>query len=464
MTFPLENIPKDHFQGLGHLATDEPDSLRNLLNRLRSASDFGGYQVDQNDDRKYSNIAEAFAVADANEPDGAEIKFTVADGDYSDNINFGDDHPITIEGIGYQTAKITGNLIFGNYAAEKRHVIRYCEVEAGTITIKDGTNIIFDQCIVDKSAFTLNPTDGTVGYRVRLQNCDVQAPTIAETASSTGTRRFVIDGGTVTLTSILGTPISIYSLHLKFLNIAQENLEWSVWLNPLIDFNDNATNVAKVWFSNFAVMNYYVGTSLTEWFTNETNAWVYWDNAEIRGQDDGKTVKLGSPGVTYGGPRIISDVEPVSVPRGTVWVDWRLGDSLLWDGTYWGSSGIYRKDVLVNIGGAALNHDIGFDVPSGGAVVSQSFKLLKTLTGGGGAVQAGLGTGSGGDPDKYAETAALTAGQKDQNLHVTFNDGGGDDLQITAETAPGTAGGTISGSNDKDARVVVYFTLPKTLP
>jgi len=199
-------------------------------------------------------------------------------------------------------------------------------------------------------------------------------------------------------------------------------------------------------------------------FANHANTTIKWRNTHVF---HGPTCCLklnGDVGTHEGAPNVTGDVAPNTPPIGTEWRDIELKDVLVWDGTYWGANGIYRKDVLVDVSSAALNHDVGFDVPAGGATVSTSFKLLKALTGGGGAVQAGLGTGSTGDPDKYAETASLALGQKDQNLHGTFNDGGGDDLKITAETAPGTAGGTVAGSGDEDARVVVYFKLPKTLP
>lgn len=135
----------------------------------------------------------------------------------------------------------------------------------------------------------------------------------------------------------------------------------------------------------------------------------------------------------------------------------------MWTGSYWCCNGIYCKEVKVGIGAAAADHDIGWDVPANAAVVSRAIKILKSLTGASGCTGIGFGTGASGDPDKYGETTTLTADSHDEGLHGTFNDGGGDDLKITATDGAGTATGTVAGSGTDDVLVRIKFRLEPAL-
>ena len=135
----------------------------------------------------------------------------------------------------------------------------------------------------------------------------------------------------------------------------------------------------------------------------------------------------------------------------------------MWNGEYWGHNGIFCKEVKVGIGAAAADHDVGWDVPAGAAVISRAIKLLKLLTGSGGCTGIGFGTGAAGDPDKYGETTTLTADSHDEGLHGTFNDGGGDDLKITATDGGGSATGTVAGSGTEDVLVRIKFRLEPAL-
>jgi hypothetical protein len=157
-------------------------------------------------------------------------------------------------------------------------------------------------------------------------------------------------------------------------------------------------------------------------------------------------------------------VAPSSPEVGQLWQDSRTNEILTWDGTYWRVGDLVRVETLVAIGGAAADHDIGWNVPADFDVVKASMRLLKVLTGAGGAVKAGFGTKVAGDPDKYGLTAALTVGNPDQNVNPTWNDGGGDDLGITGCDAAGAALGTLAGSGADDARVMVWMRPAVTLP
>lgn len=158
-----------------------------------------------------------------------------------------------------------------------------------------------------------------------------------------------------------------------------------------------------------------------------------------------------------------ASAEPASPDDGDTWVDARTGELLTWDGTYWKVGELIRVETEVAVGGAAADHDIGWNVPTGFAVVKASARLLKEIT----AVTAtkvGFGTKVAGDPNKYALTPALTAGQVHQSINPTWNDGGGDDLGLTACDNAGAAAGTIAGSGAADVRVMVWMRPLITLP
>jgi hypothetical protein len=158
-----------------------------------------------------------------------------------------------------------------------------------------------------------------------------------------------------------------------------------------------------------------------------------------------------------------SSTAPASPDVGDFWHDSRTGETLVWDGTYWRSGNLARVETLVDIGVAAADHDIGWDVPAGFVVIKQSVKILKALTGAGGAVKAGMGTKVAGDPDKYGLTADLLADTTDQAVHGVWADGAGDDLGITACDAAGAALGTLEGSDDEDVQVMVWMLPVVTL-
>ena len=74
------------------------------------------------------------------------------------------------------------------------------------------------------------------------------------------------------------------------------------------------------------------------------------------------------------------------------------------------------------------------------------------------------GISDGSDGDKFAESSALVTNSKASAKQASINIGAGDTIYVHSMTSTGTEGGTLAGSNDEDVRVVVYFTMPKTLP
>jgi len=479
MAFPLEALPQDHFQGLGNLATDEPDSLRGLLNRARSVSTARGYYVNPDrPDIAFATINAAYAAADAELP--AEEIVVV-------RVSPGVDHAldggamvlqanrgliIVSDALGCST-KIT--VILGDFtltdadAESKRRQLLFRNVDFyGDIAGAPNWEIRFEGGKVNG---TITRTHGTEKCPLYFFRCagdpyviDSSAPGVAGFITVRECEFDYLLSNAVVF-SLLGEGV------LFFFNSTINVTTFGGAVNALVDCNSEASAQIYWYNSTFNLTKLMTTDSLNAYVNVVGTTRVFYYGLAIS-VGTGSDIDLNS-GVLQesGSPAVRSETdslrEPVSNPPvGTTWTDLLYGETLTWDGVYWdcGGGGVKRQELLVNIGTAALDHDVGFDIPASGAVVSTSFKLLKALTGGGGADRVGLGTGSGGDPDKYAETASLASGQKDQNLHGTFNDGGGDDLKITAETAFGTSGGTVAGSGDEDARVVVYFKLPKTLP
>jgi hypothetical protein len=113
-----------------------------------------------------------------------------------------------------------------------------------------------------------------------------------------------------------------------------------------------------------------------------------------------------------------------------------------------------RVEKTVTITAAVSEATVGFTVPTGAMVVSTACKITDALTGAGGADRIGMGTGSGGDPDKYCETATLGLNEADDNIHGTYNDGSEDVFWVTAENGAGSAGGTIASG---EVQALIYF-------
>lgn len=160
-----------------------------------------------------------------------------------------------------------------------------------------------------------------------------------------------------------------------------------------------------------------------------------------------------------------NEPEPLNPPlEQLIWHDSRTMEQLACNAAgEWCVGDLKRKELRVDVGVAAADHDCGWDPPAASATIKTSQKILKPLTGAGGAVKAGFGTKAAGDPDKYGLPAALGAGAADQNLNPTWNDGGGDDLGITGCTGAGVAAGTLAGSGDKDVQIMVWYREPVAL-
>ena len=456
MAFPLEDLPVDHFQGAGKLSENESDCLRNLMNRMRKASEFNGYQVDPNDSDKYATLAAAWAVADVAEADGAVIKFVLADGTYSDNVDFGNDHPIVIESVNYGGAIITGDLTFGASAARLQRQIKNGMLDGNTIYIEDGCNLEIDNCYGDEYELNLDPSAGTVGYEVVVRNGYTKNLKIIETAASTGTRKVYIRGGTLSFSASSAIPVSIYNLKLYFHGISGDSW-WHLGANSIFDLNNVA---GSIYFFNVSAP--IISNATADVFINAGSATVEFLNTNFYAAN-GQSLMLGSTfGTVRGSLKLWDEYEPTNPIPGMTWEDPALDDTLVWDGTYWGNGTIYRKDLLVDVGSAAVSHTSGWTVPTGAGVLNVSANAVKALTGASGATLYGISDGS--DGDKYAESAALVKNSKAGAKQASINVGSGDTIYVHSMTSTGTEGGTLAGSNDADVRVVVYFTMPKTLP
>lgn len=457
-----EPLPQDYFadgqklkvRGKGRVEKRR-NSLVDLLNDLRANIDFTGYQVNPDDASKFSSIAEAFAVADVNEPDGGLIKIVVADGIYPDDIDFGSDHPVIIESLNYKGAEITGNFTFSSTATKLQRFLINLFLDGNTIFVKDGTDLILDNCFGDGATINLDPSAGSVGYDIRYKNCFSGNQKIIETATSSGTRNMVVSGGSMTFSATSSVPVSIYKLALHLESLAN-GAWWHMDPYAMFDLNDAG---GKLYFHN--VVAPLVANSTTGLISGDAGAEVEFLNANFYG--GGTPLYIGATNaVIRGFLRVWDTVAPATAPIGTIWEDPELKDTLVWDGVYWGNGSIFRKDLLVDVGSAAVSHTSGWTVPTGAGVINTSANALKALTAGGGATLYGISDGS--DGDKFAESAALIKNSKASAKQASINVGGGDTIYVHSMTSTGTEGGTLAGSNDKDVRVVVYFTMPKTLP
>lgn len=457
------------------------DSLVDLLNDLREAIGGGSYLVDPDttDDRpEFESVNAAYAAAHAALPAGEPVVLELAIGkdhvlDGVLTLDTSRDVYIRAGGSSEDSfdatppfTKISGTITMQDCTGEaSRRYLGFsklavaciingnqytnismtdCQWAGGTINRTHGTGFPVGGCLVNltnvtnnNGAFKVVDTDAASFYwvaTVGLIRCQLFTPSGAASIEAFGPIFLDIEGCTLEEGGSNGVFADCNNTQ-SYIRVR----------NTLF----NANNPCK-FLDNLAV---HAGSLIK-----------LWDFRVVGTSGAAIDVGFNTTANVEGTFEYTGSVAPTGLVDGVKWHDTELNDVLVWDGIYWGANGIYRKDVLVDIGVAALDHDIGWNVPANGAVVSTSVKLLKLLTGAGGAVQVGFGTGSGGTSDKYAETASLAADQKDQNLHGTFNDGAGDDLKITAETAPGTSGGTVAGSGDEDVRAVVYFKLPKVLP
>lgn len=457
-----EPLPQDYFadgqrvevRGKG-AAEKRRNSLVDLLNDLRANIDFTGYQVNPDDLNKFSSIAEAFAVADQNEPDGALIKIILADGTYADDIDFGSDHPVIIESVNYKGAEITGNFTFSPTTERLQRFLINLLLDGNTIFVKDGTDLILDDCVGDGATINLDPSAGSVGYEIIYRNCVSKNQKIIETVTSSGTRNMVVSGGSMTFTAAIPAPVFMYKLTLHLESIS--NGAWWHSSGSMFDLNNAG---GRLYFHN--VVAPIVSMATSDLITGDGGGvQVEFLNTNFYG--GGNPMYLGATNATIRGfLRWWDNVMPATAPIGTIWEDPELKDALVWDGTHWGNGGIYRKDLLADVGSAAVSHTTGWTVPTGAGVISVSANALKALTAGGGATLYGISDGS--DGDKFAESSALIKNSKASAKQASINVGAGDTLYVHSMTASGTEGGTLAGSNDEDVRVVVYFVMPKTLP
>jgi hypothetical protein len=106
---------------------------------------------------------------------------------------------------------------------------------------------------------------------------------------------------------------------------------------------------------------------------------------------------------------------------------------------------------------------VGWSVPSGAIVLSSALNIQKALSGGSGADHVAL-VDTTGAPRLFLETVDLAKNTKDSAAYAPLSLGTDDALFIAAMDGVGSAGGTVSGSNDSDVRVMLRLRFPDTLP
>lgn len=480
-----EPLPDDYFADGTRVFTRSKgspekrrDSLVDLLNDLRSAIVSGGYFVDPDasEDRpEYASIAEAIIAASSELPAGEPIPIELAMGkehDFTttldgtrDVIIFAKASTLSAQSVGAGVEKptiLTGTLSMT--AADGQPNRRMLAFDNVDIDFDSVINITSNWVMLYNNGnfqADINRTHGAAGARVQMNNTRQNGGSFQIIDSddapsndgyvhlSNGQLSMFVNAATA-LTVGANVRVFIQNMFFKILYVGT---------CTFIDFQSKASTKLEIENSVFSLESPGGDLAFVE---NNSNTTVKWDGA-VFVNDEGSLYNLeGSVGTHIGAPKLKTSIEPTNPPPGTEWRDEELSDNLIWDGTYWGNGSIYRKNLLVDVGGAAVSHSSGWTVPAVAGVINTSANALKALTGGGGATLYGISDGS--DGDKFAESSALTQNSKASAKQASINVGGGDTIYVHSMTASGTEGGTLAGSNDEDVRVVVYFTMPKTLP
>lgn len=469
-----EPIPIDYFadgrkltgRGKGPVQ-DRRDSLVDFLNDLREKAIFGGYRVDPDDPNKFDTVNEAYDAADLELPAGFPVHIVVAltkdhilDGGAL-SVNGTRSLFITVpvdeapkDNKSWKT-KITGNI---------------------TLSAADSAS---DRLTLGLKGFILEGNiNGNSNWEINLNNLFLQDGIINRIHGTNDCWVFGINfqssgGDFKIIDADVGVgKVEFYESSISFgfeSNIAFKFLGavgvtfrncyldcFSLADDTIFDFNGAAGSLLLINTCIFPFVN-----ATLKLADNASASSITWAGSKV-GVSSSGTFDLGAWSFVAGVVTVIAESEPSNPPNGSKWEDLTLKDFMIWDGTYWGNGSIFRKNLLVDVDTAAVSHSSGWTVPTGAGVINISANALKALTAGGGATLYGISDGS--DGDKFAESAALIQNSKASAKQASINVGSGDTIYVHSMTASGTEGGTLAGSNDKDVRVVVYFTMPKTLP
>lgn len=394
---------------------------------------------------------------------GAEMLILMADGTYSANIDVGTDHPVKIRSLNYRGAIITGTVTLPAKASYIKTWFENVELQ-GTQYIKDGRQVYYSHCCLNTTPFDLNPSGGSVGYAVYIDGSEVWAPTITETASSSGGRVMKIRDSVLYFDSTSAVPVTMYDLDLYLENVTDDGNWWAIGDYAVFDFKSESGS--SLYMYGVSALYSRIGATSGGLFANASATKLYManveftDNALVAGTFEFGTSTFNT---IRGAMKIRSTIAPSNPLTDTEWFDTAIKEILTWDGTYWGQGLRKRKEVFLVLGSGVASADIGFDVPTGAHLISACTKMLQTCTGEDGCTKLGLGTVL--DPDLYGLTPGLSADQKNRVLNGTFADGGGADLILYACDNAGSVAGTVTGSGEgNDVEVLVYFDVSADLP
>lgn len=447
---------------------DRRDSLVDLLNDLRANSVFRGYQVDPDDPDKFNTVNEAYAAADLQLPFGFPILIDIA----STKDHVLDSGVLAVNGTrslfisvsidetpkadkSWKT-KITGDITLSaaDSASDRLTLGLKGFILDGDINGNSNWEINLNSLHMDTNK-VINRIHGTNGCNVFGVGFHCSSFSMIDADVGTGTVQFYES------TLSLGFESNIAFKFLGGVAVTLRNCIvdcFSTSNNTLFDFNGAGGGLTLL---NTCIFPFVFVDTILKLGDNSGAASITWSCPKIQVSSDGK-FDCGAWTSVTGFVEITANKEPLNPSVGFTWVDTELNDILLWDGTYWGNGSIFRKDLLVDVDTAAVSHSSGWAVPANAGVISTSSNALKDLTSGGGATLYGISDGS--DGDKFAESSALVQNSKASAKQASINVGAGDTIYVHSMTSTGTEGGTLAGSNDEDVKVVVYFTMPKTLP
>ena len=206
--FPQQALTEDHFQGLGRIVSETPESLHVLMNGLRAASCGGAYYVHPTDTGAFETVEDAIAQGEADNPLGdGEIVIMLASGFLHSLPVAGlvidtDNHYcfVSMTPDFYSTSgrtRLDGNLeLKATTGSVFKHVCFHgITVQDMELTVRERRRVIFNNALMYDVDFKLE--HGTDGFDIFLKDCRYNGQMVIDSLDlpATPTSTFHVVGG-----------------------------------------------------------------------------------------------------------------------------------------------------------------------------------------------------------------------------------------------------------------------------
>jgi len=439
------------------------------------------WYVNPDDSDAYSTINEASAAADAELAAGEPIIINLAPGK-THTLTGGSFSPVVSRdtyiivniprdgGVYLQNnTEVVGNITLASASAEivRRH-LGFCNIYLnGSFSGQSKWNIYMENSIMGGAITRTHGADGCFLYQSNVAHNSSFTDLDANSSGGDGywyafNCSYGFSNPANTITFVNGSRIRMFNCYFSGYPSAAINLfDFGGGTNYVDFFNHNIFNI-QPHSGGVTIVSNAGGGSMTAYGRTEFR---FMGNNDVSVDFGAGISSADNPGYFFmSTDEDNSRAFPLNPPEGLIWADGRTGEFLCYDSGDWCVGDLKRKEIWLGIGGAAADHDLGWNVPTGAAVIKTAICLRKSLTGAAGATKAGLGTKAAGDPDKYLLTGSLSANARIQGIHGTWNDGTGDDLAITGCDNAGNASGTLAGSGSEDAQIIVWYRQADQLP